>query len=73
MWSLIVLPLLAAGIAAMLAWHHATELDRQQSEGWSQEARRDRNALPLALGAQIAAIAATSFLQLVLLSNLAPH
>jgi hypothetical protein len=73
MWTLILLPMVVALATAILAWHHAGKLDRQQSEGWPRQADPGRNAWPLALAALVAAVIATTILQIMVLSSLAPR
>jgi hypothetical protein len=69
--TLVVLgPLIAAVAAGVLAWHHATRLDRESlRSGWPGEPA-DGSGWLLVLGALIAAVAATTVLQFVLLSQL---
>jgi hypothetical protein len=73
MWTLILLPMLGALGAAFLAWHHAGKLDRQQSEGGARGADPGGHAWPLALAALLAALVATTMLQMAVLSHLAPR
>ena len=73
MWTLTLIPLLAAVCAGLLAWHHATRLDRQQIEPWPSRTDDHRGGWPLVLGALVAAVAATTVLQLAVLSSLGPR
>ena len=69
MWYLTLVPMAAALVAGMLAWRHATRIDRQTAhESWRREAEPE-GAIGLALGALVAAVAATTMLQLMVL----PH
>jgi hypothetical protein len=64
MWLVTTLPLLVALAAAPLAWRHATRIDRA-SPG---EARCcDRRSWRIAVGALVAAVAAISMLQSIVL------
>jgi hypothetical protein len=69
--TLVVLgPLIAALAAGVLAWQHATRLDRESlRSGWRGEPA-DGGGWMLVLGALVAAVAATTALQFVLLSQL---
>jgi hypothetical protein len=72
MWVLTALPLLVALAAAVVAWRHATRLDRWSvNEGWPGEAGEERRSWSVPLGALVAAMAAVALLQLTLLSRLA--
>ena len=66
MWLLMLLPLALAVGAASLAWHHASEFDRQPND------HRPGGTGALTMAALLAAIAATTIVQLALLSKLAP-
>lgn len=66
-----LVPLLVALGAALLAWHHATRLDRQSlHDGWPAESASERRLWLVALGAVVVAAGATTLLQLTLLSRL---
>ena len=66
--ALVLLAPLAALIAALLAWQHATRLDRQsQHQGWSHPPD-DRGHWTFVLGALIAAVLAATVLQTFLLA-----
>jgi hypothetical protein len=73
MWSSTLLAVLVAVGAALLAWHHATQLDRRHSDLGPQESDDQQQAWPLTLGALIAAVAATALLQIAMLSSLVPR
>jgi len=69
MWSLILVPLVAMLAFGVLAWQHATRIDRQaEHESWPHPPEPN-GALVLALGALVAAVAAATVLQLMFL----PH
>jgi hypothetical protein len=71
MWLITILPMAVAFGAALLAWRHATRIDRTSLNGADRSAPGDdQGSWGLALGAVVAAIAATMTLQLVLLSRL---
>jgi hypothetical protein len=69
--TLVVLaPLIAAVAAGVLAWQNATRLDRESlRSGWPGEPA-DGGRWLLVLGALVAAVVATTVLQLVVLSQL---
>jgi ABC-type Fe3+ transport system permease subunit len=71
MWALTVIPLLATIVTALLAWHHASRVDREQSEGWPRNDHRDHPAAwPLVLGSLVIAVAAATMLQVTVLAGL---
>ena len=70
MWIVVTLPLIAALAAAALAWQHATRLDQRSANAWPAEPRDKQSSWGMALGALVAATAATMVLQLILLSRL---
>lgn len=70
MWSLVLVPLTVAVVAGVLAWRHGTRIDRQvERESWPRQAEPDVS-LGLALGALVAAVAAATVLQLMLLPRI---
>ncbi|MFI5034251.1 MAG: hypothetical protein ACHQPH_26500 [Reyranellales bacterium] len=70
MWSLTFVPLVALLACGLLAWHHATRIDRQtEHESWPRQSERN-GALGLALGALVAAVAAATALQLMFLPHI---
>ena len=70
MWSLTLVPLVAAVVAGLLAWHHATRIDRQtRRERWPRQTESN-GALGLALGALVTAVAAATLLQLMFLPHI---
>ena len=70
MWSLTLVPLVAAVVAGLLAWHHATRIDRQtERERWPRQTE-STGALGLALGALVTAVAAATLLQLMFLPHI---
>jgi hypothetical protein len=72
MWTLILLPLVAALAFGVLAWHHATRFDRQTDrESW-RHSWEPNGTLGLALGALVAAVAAATVLQLTFLPRIVP-
>jgi len=73
MWTLIIAPMVVALATAILAWHHAGRLDRQQNEGGPGEAEPGRNTWTFALAALVVAVVATTILQIAMLSALAPR
>jgi|KBSSwiStaDraftv2_1062776.scaffolds.fasta_scaffold776103_2 hypothetical protein len=66
MWLLTLLPLLLAVGAASLAWHRASQFDRRPND------HRPGETGGLTLAALLAAVAATTMVQLALLSTLVP-
>lgn len=70
MWIVKTLALVVALAAAALAWQHATRLDRRSTSAWPGEPRDKQSSWGVALGALMAAVAATMMLQLMLLSGL---
>ncbi len=67
---LIVVPLVVLLVSGLLAWHHATSIDRQ-AEHESYPQQFDLNGpLGLALGALVAAVAAATVLQVALLPRI---
>ena len=70
MWSLILVPLVAVLAFGVLAWHHATCIDRQANhQSWLQPSEPPGN-LGLALGALVAAVVAATALQLMVLPQI---
>ena len=69
MWSVTLVPLVAVLMAGLLAWHHATRIDRQ-AEHESGPRSEPKGALGLALGALVAAVAGAMLLQLMLLPRI---
>jgi len=70
MWSLTFVPLAAALVCGVLAWHYATRIDREAGhESWPRPSE-PRGALGLALGALVAAVAAATLLQLAILPRI---
>jgi hypothetical protein len=72
MWSLKLIPLLAAVGAAMVAWHHATQFDRHSSER-SPATNEHDVGWPLAIGSLVVAVASITVFQLAVLSSLGPR
>lgn len=65
MWTALVLPLATALVASLVAWNHATRLDRQvQSESWPRHREPD-GSFALAVGAVIVAVVAVTMLQMM--------
>jgi hypothetical protein len=72
MWSLTLVPLMAVVVAGLLAWRHATRIDRQaERESWPRQTESN-GALGLALGALVIAVTAATLLQLVFLPRIVP-
>lgn len=70
MWPSALMPLIAVLIAGVVAWHHATRLDRQTGrEGVSREAEPD-GVFCLALAALVTAVVAATILQMMWLPRL---
>jgi hypothetical protein len=70
MWSLTLVPLVAALAAGLLAWQHATRIDRQTARESFPRQNEPNSALALALGALVAAVAAATVLQLLFLPRI---
>jgi len=71
MWCLTLVPLAAALVAGMLAWRHATLIDRQTAhQSWPRQAKPE-GTVGLALGALVTAVAAATMLQLMFLPHAA--
>jgi hypothetical protein len=67
MWSSGLVPLAAVLGFGVLAWRHATRVDRRaQHQSWPQPSEPN-GASGLALGALVAAVAAATVLQLMFL------
>jgi hypothetical protein len=63
--------LVAAFVAGLLAWRHATRLDcLSLHEDWPGELREDQRAWRLTLGLLIAAVLAITFFQMALVARL---
>jgi hypothetical protein len=70
MWSVTLVPLMAAVVSGLLAWHHATRIDRQTGrESWPRQTE-PCSALGLVLGALVTAVAAATLLQLMFLPRI---
>lgn len=70
MWSLGLVPLVVAAVAGLLAWHHATSVDRQAwHESWARETKSN-GALGLAVAALVTAVAAATVVQLMFLPRI---
>lgn len=70
MWSLTFVPLVAAVVASLLAWQHATRIDRQAAREGFPRQNEPSGAWALTLGALVAAVAAATVLQLLFLPRI---
>jgi hypothetical protein len=70
MWSLTLVPLVASVVAGLLAWQHATRIDRQTARESFPGQNEPSGALALALGALVTAVAAATVLQLLFLPRI---
>jgi hypothetical protein len=71
MWSLTLMPLVAAVVAGALAWRYAERIDRQTPrERWLREAGDDPVAPFGLLATLVAALVATTLVQLTVVSKL---
>jgi hypothetical protein len=59
-------------IAALLAWHQATRIDRQVGHESSSRQREPDGVLGFALGALLTAVAAAMLLQTMVLPRVVP-
>lgn len=68
MWTTVLFPLAAALVAGLMAWNHASRIDRQSpAEVWHRNLDSDGSLL-LAVGALVAAVVAFTILQVRFLS-----
>jgi 4-hydroxybenzoate polyprenyltransferase len=70
MWSLTAVTLFAVFVCGVLAWHHATRIDRQAGHESCPRQSGPDAALGLALAALVAAVAAATVLQLTFLPRI---
>jgi len=70
-WLVMILPMLIALGASVLAWRHATRIDRTPlSTSQQDNPAQDQRSWGILLGGLVAAVIATMILQAVVLSRL---